>query len=237
MASKRLNGVWRAGTGEETWYTGLSFADWEVKNKDLFARNMRLVDLDTNGGLSAVWHPGSDGQVCYVGISHDDFLRHDAECVNEGLRLVSLRVADGRHDAVWRSGTGRQQIMSTPNINDLFATDQQYFNEGLRLVTLQQDFHKGLYYGAWRSDLGTGAQWVRRGIPSNAEFQNEDARQNAAGLRLCQITSLGGLTGIWRTGSDAASWALEEPFDAFVALENQHAGQGLRMVNLSVGYV
>jgi hypothetical protein len=237
MARKRLNGVWRSGSGEEIWYTGLSFADFEVKGKDLFERNMRMVSLDTNGGISAVWHPGSDGQVCYIGMSRDDFVRHDTECLNEGMRLVSLRVAGGRHDAVWRTGSGRQEIRWTPSIDDLFATDKQHFAEGMRLQTLQQDFDKGLYYGVWRSDLGTGAQWVRRGIPSNAEFTNEDARQTAAGLRLCEITSLKGLTGIWRTGTDSVAWALEEPLDAFGALEGQHLNQGLRMVNLSVGYV
>ena len=89
MASKRLNGVWRSGSGEETWYTGLSFDDFEAKGKDLFARDMRMVDLDTNGGISAVWHPGNDGQVCYIGISRDDFVRHDKECLDEGMRLVA----------------------------------------------------------------------------------------------------------------------------------------------------
>jgi hypothetical protein len=236
MASKRLNAVWRSGAGEEVWYTGLSFADFEAKGKDLFNRNMRMTDLDTNGGISAVWHPGSDAQVCLIGLSRDDFHAKDKTFVQQGLRLVSLRASDGRHAAVWRSGTGRQEVLSTPRLNDLLAADSQYFASGLRIQTFQQDFGKKLFYGVWRSDLGSGAQWCKTGM-NESQFKAEDQKQSAAGLRLTQITSINGITGIWRSGSDGAAWALEQKFDDFSALETRNTSSGLRMVSLSVGYV
>ncbi|WP_285590536.1 hypothetical protein [Actinomycetospora sp. NBRC 106378] len=236
MADKRLNGVWRTGGGEETWWTGLSAADFDAKNRDLFARNMRITDLETNGGFTAVWHPGTDGQVVWYGLSWPDFVRRNDECLHEGLRLVSLRVDDTRHAAVWRTGSGDQQILRTHSVDELLAADDQHFAAGLRIATMVQDVDQEAYYGVWRADLGTGAQFVHRGL-SDAGFSAEDARQNAAGLRLVQITSIQGLTGIWRTGSDGCAWAYQEPYDDFVALENKHTSAGLRLVNLSVGFV
>ncbi|WP_157647381.1 hypothetical protein [Actinomycetospora chiangmaiensis] len=236
MADRRLNGVWRTGSGEETWWTGLSAADFDAKNRDLFARNMRITDLETNGGFTAVWHPGTDGQVVWYGLSWPDFVQRNDECQREGNRLVSLRVDSTHHAAVWRTGSGRQEVLRTHSVNELMAADDQHVAEGLRLVTMQQDVDQQAYYGVWRADIGGGEQQVRRGL-SDAEFSAEDARQNAAGLRLVQITSIAGLTGIWRTGSDGCAWAYLEPYDDFVALENKHTSAGLRLVNLSVGFV
>ena len=236
MADKRLNGVWRSGSGEEIWWTGLSFADFQTKNNDLFNQNMRLTDLDANGGMTAVWHPGTDAQVCYVGLSLADFEAKDDALVQQGLRLTSLRADEGRHAAVWRTGTGQQQRLITPRVDELFTADKQFFAQGLRIQTWQQDFDKKLYYGVWRSDLGTGAQWLRSGM-NESDFKAEDDKQNAAGLRLVQITSINGITGIWRSGTDASAWALETNYADFSALEGQHLNAGLRLVNLSVGYV
>lgn len=237
MARKRLNGVWRSSTEGQVWYTGLSFDDFAAKVQELFESNWRMVDIDTNGGYSAVWHPGSDGQVWYVGLSWDEFVRHDHECLEQGMRLVALEVDDGRHAAVWRTGSGRQEVLATSHVNDLLAADNQHFAEGLRTVALTQDFDRRRFYGVWRSDLGDGAQWCQTGMKTIAEFQAMDAQQTAAGLRLTRISSVNGITGIWRSGNDGEWWALLEPFDEFAALVTRNADSGLRLVCLNVGYV
>ena len=168
-------------------------------------------------------------------MSWPDFVRRNDDAVHQGVRLVSLRVSATHHAAVWRTGTGRQEILRTHSVNELLAADNQHVAEGLRLVTMQQDTDEEAYYGVWRADLGGGAQQVRRGL-SDAAFSAEDARQQAAGLRLVQITSVQGLTGIWRSGSDANSWAYGQSYADFVALENKHTSAGLRLVSLSVGF-
>lgn len=88
----------------------------------------------------------------------------------------------------------------------------------------------------WWGDLGSGAQWISRGL-TNQQFQDEDATQLAAGSLLTQITSIDGLTGIWRSGSDARDWViLDGPVD-FASRQQRNAAAGLQMVSLSVGFV
>lgn len=236
MASERYTGVWRSGTGGEVWWVNQSFSDFNQKNADLFNQGWRITDLDSNGGYSAVWHPGTDGQVVLVGISRDDFLREVLDRFHDGLRVQSLRVGeDGRFAVVWRSGSGPQEVHAYDSAAKLLAADGPFFDEGLRIQTFQQD-GRGVYWGVWRADLGTGGQWVERGL-TEAQFADADRTQIADGNRLTQITSIDGITGIWRSGSDGARWALELPLSDFSTFRDQQFTAGLRMVSLGTGFV
>jgi hypothetical protein len=236
MATKVLSGVWRPGDGAEFWFTGLSVPDFQTKDRDMFAGGMRLVTLDTNGGISPVWGPGSDSQFFRTGMTQQQFVDENSTQLGRELRLISLRVDNGVHDAVWRSGTGSQLLLITRSLDELHAADNQHVADGLRIADVAQDFEKKLFYGVWRSDLGSGAQAFTTGM-TEAQFKDEDARQVAAGLHLIRITSMKGVAGVWRSGTGGSAWALEQTVSAFQGLDQQHLAQGLRLINLEVGFV
>src|SRR6185503_12356651 len=55
--------VWRAGSGEQRWRSGMSLSDFKVQDASYFAHGLRLTAVDShNGKISAVWRPGEGAQ-------------------------------------------------------------------------------------------------------------------------------------------------------------------------------
>src|SRR5437870_21317 len=103
----------------------------------------------------AAWRQGSGAQWWVTGVSYDDFKAKDKGHFDEGLRLVCLRLVDGKFTGVWHPGSGAQWWVTGLNYADFKAKDKTHFDEGLRLYDIE--IHNGLFTAFWRP--GSGAQW------------------------------------------------------------------------------
>ena len=56
----------------------------------------------------AAWRTGSGAQWWVTGLSYDDFKAKDKEHFDQGLRLINLRIRDGKYTGVWHPGSGAQ---------------------------------------------------------------------------------------------------------------------------------
>ena len=57
------------------------------------------------------------------GLGYDDFKAKDKQHFDEGLRLITLRIRNGKYTAVWHPGSGAQWWASGLSYNDFKAND------------------------------------------------------------------------------------------------------------------
>src|SRR5215218_1467336 len=81
--------------------------------------------------FGAVWRPGTGTQWVHWGLSGDAFKTQDTTYFNEGLRITSLALREGKLAAVWRPGTGTQWVHWGLSGADFKTQDTTYFNQGL----------------------------------------------------------------------------------------------------------
>lgn len=176
----------------------------------------------------SVWRPGSGAQWWVTGWSYDDFKARDKTYFDQGLRLISLRVRDGRYTAIWHPGSGTQWWVSGWTYDDFKAKDKEYFDQGLRLVDIEID--NGKFTGVWRP--GVGAQWWVTGWTYD-DFKAQDKTYFDQGLRLkCLRVVNGKFTGVWRPGSGAQWWVTGWSYADFKAKDKEYFDQGLRLVDI-----
>ena len=101
---------------------------------------------------------------------------------DQGLRLVCLRVVDGKFTGVWHPGSGAQWWVTGLSYPDFKAKDKAHFDQGLRLYDIE--IHNGLFTGVWRP--GTGAQWWYFGDDYEM-LVGHDRRYFDTGLRLVEV--------------------------------------------------
>ena len=146
--------------------------------------------------FAGVWRPGSGTQWVRWGMSWDEFKAQDRTYFDQGLRVTSLAIRDGRYAAVWRPGAGAQWIRPGMSGDEFKAQDTTYFDQGLRVTSMA--IENGKIAAVWRP--GTGAQWVRGGM-SWDEFKAQDTTYFAQGLRVTSLASRTGGTAVWRPGT------------------------------------
>lgn len=181
-------------------------------------------------GYAAVWRPGSGAQWVHAGITADEFKAKDSGYFNQGLRIVSLVVRDGKFTAVWQPGSGAQWVHWDLSADDFKAKDGGYFNQGLRIAALS--IHGGRFAAVWRP--GSGAQWIHWGL-SGDEFKAKDSGYFNQGLRITQLEVDGGkLAAVWRPGAGAqwVHWGLTGA--QMEAKDQIYFPQGLRLITMSV---
>ncbi|MGH9666563.1 MAG: M23 family metallopeptidase, partial [Bryobacteraceae bacterium] len=178
-----------------------------------------------------VWRPGAGAQWWVTGWSYEDFKAKDKEHFDQGLRLVCLRVRNGKFTGVWHPGTGAQWWTTGASYDDFKAKDKGYFDQGLRLVDIEiQD--DGKFTGVWRP--GSGAQWWTTGA-SYDDFKAKDKGYFDQGLRLVCLRLHGGkFTGVWHPGTGAQWWTTGAAYSDFKTQDKGYFDQGLRLVDLEV---
>src|SRR5262245_3771241 len=90
-------------------------------------------------GLAAVWRPGTGTQWCRSGMTGAQFTAQDTTYFNQGLRIRSLAIRNGKFAAVWQPGTGVQWWRSGMSVDQFKAQDDIYFRQGLRIAVLEVD--------------------------------------------------------------------------------------------------
>lgn len=181
-------------------------------------------------GYAAVWRPGNGAQWWRSGMNLDQFKAQDRTYFDQGLRLQSVSLKDGRFAAVWRPGSGAQWWRSGMTLDELKTQDTAYFNQGLRLVALELD--GGRFTAAWRP--GSGAQWWRTGMTVD-QFKAQDLTHFNNGLRLALLEVDGGrYTAVWRPGAGAQWWRSGMTGAEIEAQDQTYFNQGLRLTALAV---
>src|ERR1051325_11032466 len=122
----------------------------------LVALVMQPVGAAAETGHAAVWRPGSGAQYWRAGMTFDEMKAQDQTYFNQGLRITTLALDNGRFTTVWRSGTGAQYWRSGMTGAELETQDQTYFGQGLRRTA--RAIEGARYAAVWQA--GTGAQWV-----------------------------------------------------------------------------
>lgn len=69
-------------------------------------------------------------------MSWDEFKGHDGTYFDQGLRVTTLELENGRYTAVWRPGSGTQWIRVGMSYGDFVGQDRTYFAQGLRITCL-----------------------------------------------------------------------------------------------------
>jgi murein DD-endopeptidase MepM/ murein hydrolase activator NlpD len=173
----------------------------------------------------AVWQPGTGTQWVHWGLSGDDFKKQDKTYFDQGLRISSFVIQNGKLAAVWRPGSGAQWVNWGLSGDDFKKLDQPYFDQGLRVTSLAVE--NGKLAAVWRP--GSGAQWVHWGM-SGADLTKLDKTYFDQALR---ITSLavdeGKYAAVWRPGSGAQWWSVRRGVVDFKTEDSAYFARGLRI--------
>ncbi|MEA2192914.1 MAG: hypothetical protein QOI73_3035 [Solirubrobacteraceae bacterium] len=228
---KLITTVWRPGTGTQHVQVGLSWADFKSQDKAYFDADLRLVDLEVEGGAyTGVWQPGTGTQWVQPGLSWADFKVQDKAYFDEGLRLVDIEIDGGKYAGVWRPGSGAQWVHPGLTWDQFKTQDKTYFDQGLRLVDVEPE--GGRYTGVWRP--GSGAQWVVPAMSAD-DLAAQDKIYAAQGLRISILKVVDGkLTAVWQPGSATQIVELGLSVELFVSEDTAHFAAGLRITALEV---
>jgi len=189
-----------------------------------------LAPQALGSGYAAVWRPGAGTQWVHAGITEDEFKTKDHAYFDQGLRIASLVVRDGRFTAVWQPGAGTQWVHWDLSADDFKARDGAYFKQGLRIAALS--LHGGRFAAVWRP--GSGAQWVHWD-QSGDDFKTKDSGYFKQGLRITQLEVDGGkLAAVWRpgTGTQWVRWGMTGA--QLEAQDQTYFPQGLRLTSMAV---
>jgi murein DD-endopeptidase MepM/ murein hydrolase activator NlpD len=179
--------------------------------------------------FAGVWQPGSGTQWVRAGLSWDQFKAQDGTYFDQGLRVTSLALRDGRFAAVWRPGGGTQWIRAGMSWDDFKAQDGTYFGQGLRVSSMA--IENGRYSAVWRP--GTGTQWVRTGM-SWDDFKAQDGTYFGQGLRVTTLELENGkYTAVWRPGTGTQWIRAGMSFGDFAGQDRTYFAQGLRITALA----
>jgi len=178
--------------------------------------------------FGAVWRPGTGTQWVHWGLSGDAFKTQDTTYFNQGLRVSSLAIRDGKLAAVWHPGTGTQWIHWGLTGDQFKTLDTGYFNQGLRVTSFE--IEGGKIAAVWRP--GTGTQWIHWGL-SGADFKAQDTAYFNQGLRITSMAIENGkLAAVWRpgTGTQWVHWGLS--VGDFVEQDRTYFAQDLRISSM-----
>jgi murein DD-endopeptidase MepM/ murein hydrolase activator NlpD len=196
----------------------------------LFAFVMQPAGAAAETGYAAVWRPGGGAQWWRSGMTADELKAQDKTYFDQGLRIKSLALRNGRFAVVWQPGSGAQWWRSGMTVDELKAQDKTYFDQGLRITALEID--NGKFAAVWRP--GSGAQWWRAGMTVD-EFKAQDKTYFDQGLRITAMDiDNGKFAAVWRPGSGAQWWRAGMTGAEVEAQDQTYFGQGLRMTALAV---
>src|SRR5258705_8508518 len=180
-------------------------------------------------GYAAVWRAGSGAQWWRSGMTAAEFKTQDLAYFNQGLRIRSLAIKDGRFAAVWQPGNGAQWVRWDMSAGQFKTQDLAYFNQGLRIASLEVT--NGRFAAVWRP--GSGAQWVRWDMAPTA-FKTQDLVYFNKGLGLTSLElDNGRFAAVWRSGKGAqwVRWGMTP--SEIEAQDRTYFKQGLRLVQLA----
>jgi hypothetical protein len=229
LATDGYAAVWRPGSGEQRWRSGMTADEFKEQDQTYFDKGLRLtaVQID-NGRFLAVWRPGSGEQRWRSGMTADEFKKQDQTYFDKGLRLTTAQIAGSGFLGVWRPGSGEQRWRSGMTIDEFKKQDQTYFDKGLRLTTVQ--IRGGEFFAVWRP--GSGEQRWRSGMTFN-EFRAQDKTYFDKGLRITALQVHGGkYLAVWRPGGGEQRWFSVVCFDDFKSQDKVYFDRGLRLVAL-----
>ena len=174
---------------------------------------------------AAVWQPGGGTQWWRSGMTVEAFKVQDKTYFDQGLRIESLAIRNGRFAAVWRPGGGTQWVRWGMTTDEFKAQDKTYFDQGLRITALE--LANGRFAVVWQP--GDGTQWVRWGM-SSSTFGAWDRRYFRRGLRLAVLEIENGrYTAVWRPGSGTQWWSAGRCLADFQTEDATYFGRGLRL--------
>jgi len=180
--------------------------------------------------FGTVWRPGSGTQWVRWDMTGDQFKTQDKTYFDQGLRVTSLAIRNGRIAAVWRPGNGTQWIHWDMSADAFKAKDKTYFDQGLRVTSLA--IRDGRFAAVWRP--GSGTQWIHWGLSGDA-FKAQDATYFKQGLRVGSLVVDGGkIAAVWRPGAGTQwiHWGLG--LGDFVAQDRTYFADGLRITSLAI---
>jgi hypothetical protein len=177
--------IWRSGSGEQRWKTGLDHDEFKDADADFFDKSLRLKVLDIEGeSFTGVWRPGTGEQRWRSRLDDDEFKKQDAEFFGKGLRLVQIVRDYGDFAGVWTPGSGEQRWRAGMDLDEFKSQDDEFVARGLRLVDVAiiGGFSASLT-AVWRP--GTGEQrWASRETDNKDELVEIDKEFVAKGLRM-----------------------------------------------------
>ena len=92
-----------------------------------------------NLGFNTIWRPGGGTQWIGWNMSDDDFKSQDTAYFNQGLRITSFDIQNGKICAVWRPGSGTQWVKWGMSATEFISFDKSFFGQGLRITCFEID--------------------------------------------------------------------------------------------------
>jgi hypothetical protein len=142
QTDRRWAGVWRAGSDAHYLWVNADWNSFQSKWQQLSAQNLRLVDLETYGGLWAgAWRAGSDAHYLWVNADWNSFQAKWQQLSAQNLRLTVFKsyvVNNQRLFAgVWRAGADPYYLWVNASLDNFLAKWQELGAQNLRLINLE----------------------------------------------------------------------------------------------------
>lgn len=179
----------------------------------------------SNLGFNTIWRPGVGTQRIRWNMSENDFKFRDTAYFNQGLRITSFDIENGKLCAVWQPGFGTQWVKWGMSSDEFKSFDQSYLDQGLRITCLEIDH--GNIAAVWRP--GSGTQWVVWDM-SWEDFKKFDKTYLGQGLRIkCLSVVEGNFAAVWRPGTGTQWIHYNMTFDELASEDRAYLESGLRM--------
>jgi hypothetical protein len=181
--------------------------------------------------FNTVWRSGGGTQWIRWTMTSDEFKTQDKIYFDQGLRITSFDIDEGKISAVWQPGNGTQWVNWGMSDSEFKTLDTTYFNQGLRITCIELD--NGKIAAVWH--VGSGTQWVHWNL-SIDEFHNLDQNYFSQGLRIqCLTVHDGKISAVWHPGSGTQWVHIGMSFDELATLDKTYFASGLRLKVLLMG--
>ncbi|WP_414624323.1 hypothetical protein [Calothrix sp. CCY 0018] len=238
-------GVWSSGSGNHTTTPPLTWSAFLNKGKELTAKGLRLIDVETilegrTRKYVGVWRSGSGSNLITEPLSWSAFLAKGKELTAKGLRLIDVETfQEGRtrkYVGVWNSGSGSNLITAPLSWSAFLAKGNEFTDKGLRLIDVEtfQEGRTRQYVGVWSS--GSGSNLITAPIRWSA-FVNKGKELTAKGLRLIDVESFSEsgtrqYIGVWSSGSGSNIIRSPQNWSEFLDKGQELSAKGLRLTDL-----
>lgn len=237
----RMQSVWHEGTHEAVHTGFLSLEQFDAQGQELFARGLRLIDVETeviNGrrGFAGLWVEGTGDSFFHVVAGRADLARMMARMRQQGRRLVDFELyREGGttfYAAVFRNGGGTELMVRPLPIDKFLESKELMRSRGLRILDVEALVVQGeTRFAALYSSEAPPA--VFTGFRPRPRFTELRDRMHSDGWELFDVERIANAQGrdvyfgLWRMGSGSSGLSrLRSPAEQLVlTAEQREAGK------------
>ena len=181
--------------------------------------------------FATIWRPGSGTQWVRWGMSGDEFKAQDTTYFDQGLRVTSLAIRNGKLAAVWQPGTGTQWMHWGMSGDEFKAQDTTYFGQGLRVTVAGDRGRQDSRRSGVRAPARSGCAGACRATSSRRRTRPTSTRACASPRSSSRRENRRGVASRHAARSGCAGAC---PVGDFAAQDRTYFAEGLRITSLAI---